>query len=187
MHHASTYMYFKYYVRNCWFYRWSACELSSLIGVFVSYCCYLSHNNIFTCTVWFPVAHIKEKISKVISALHNQFLEQFQWFCIDNWFIISKDILVLFLSILYTSHRETLRNCLAMLSSGFGFIFSRSLMWSCHANINKNNVVSCRNGYVVSVLSLSKPLYVINKSLIHFNVPVQDCINDYIIIIFSYT
>lgn len=60
--------------------------------VFVIYCCYLSHNNIFTCTVWFPVAHIKEKISKVISALHNQFLEQFQWFCIDNWFIISKDI-----------------------------------------------------------------------------------------------
>lgn len=60
-------------------------------------------------------------------------------------------------------------------------------MWSCHANINKNNVVSCRNGYVVSVLSLSKPLYVINKSLIHFNVHVQDCINDYIIIIFSYT
>lgn len=60
--------------------------------VFVIYCCYLSHNNIFTCTVWFPVAHIKEKISKVISALHNQFLEQFQWFCINNWFIISKDI-----------------------------------------------------------------------------------------------
>lgn len=60
--------------------------------VFVIYCCYLSQNNIFTCTVWFPVAHIKEKISKVISALHNQFLEQFQWFCIDNWFIISKDI-----------------------------------------------------------------------------------------------
>lgn len=74
-----------------------------------------------------------------------------------------------------------------MLSSGFGFIFSRSLMWSCHANINKNNVVSCRNGYVVSVLSLSKPLYVINKSLIHFNVHVQDCINDYIVITFSYT
>lgn len=60
-------------------------------------------------------------------------------------------------------------------------------MWSCHANINKNNVVSCRNGYVVSVLSLSKPLYVINKSLIHFNVHVQDCINDYIMITFSYT
>lgn len=60
--------------------------------VFVIYCCYLSHNNIFTCTVWFAVAQIKEKISKVISALHNQFLEQFQWFCINNWFIISKDI-----------------------------------------------------------------------------------------------
>lgn len=56
--------------------------------VFVIYCCYLSHNNIFTCTVWFPVAHIKEKIF----ALNNQFLEQFQWFCINNWFIILKDI-----------------------------------------------------------------------------------------------
>lgn len=92
MHHASTYMYFKYSVRNYALHRWFACELSSLFGVFVSYCCYLSHNNIFTCTVWFAVAHIKEKISKVISALHNQFLEQFQWFCINNWFIISKDI-----------------------------------------------------------------------------------------------
>lgn len=106
MHHASTYMYFKYSVRNYGLHRWFACELSSLFGVFVSYCCYLSHNNIFTCTVWFPVAHIKEKISKVIFALHNQFLEQFQWFCINNWFIISKDILVLFLSILYKSQRN---------------------------------------------------------------------------------
>lgn len=57
-----------------------------------------------------------------------------------------------------------------MLSLGFGFIFFRLLMWFCYVNINKNNVVLCRNGYVVSVFFFSKLLYVINKSLIYFNV-----------------